>query len=198
MNAKPCFEGPLQNREFLSVTEKPVTPLGTRSTNRTTTIVLAITTTLIFSVNVKSVATSGSGGFSAPARVKEINTHPGIVPSEVSGTQDLNREWLAYIHNLSRETGLPRVFEDLVIEFWDQLTEKTHRVVPIPVAGPTPQDSFMLSWNRGRHHFEVEVFSEGRFEWFYRDRKTDQFEGAEGISPEAVVAARNYLQRLVL
>lgn len=47
-----------------------------------------------------------------------------------------------------------------------------------PQAGPSEEHMLQLVWDAGRHHLEVDV-GERYFEWFYRDRVSGGFEGAE-------------------
>jgi hypothetical protein len=56
---------------------------------------------------------------------------------------------------------------------------------PIPVATPSDdKDRFHLSWDREEHHLDVDVYGIGadglqQWEWFYRNRKTDELDGDE-------------------
>ena len=50
-----------------------------------------------------------------------------------------------------------------------------------PQATPR-EDSFLMVWDRGKHHLELEVFSGGTFDWFYRDRVEDTFKAGEGVT----------------
>lgn len=108
-------------------------------------------------------------------------------------TIDLRADWGRYLQGLSRRTGLPMKFQATANEFWAGL-ESALGDVPIPRAGPTPQGSFIMSWDRGRHHFETEIFENGQFEWFYLDRETDYYEGQDGDCQAAVLAAVDRLR----
>jgi hypothetical protein len=41
---------------------------------------------------------------------------------------------------------------------------------------------FAMSWDKGRHHFEIEVTPDGTFDWFYMDRGSDARSGEEDQS----------------
>ena len=103
--------------------------------------------------------------------------------------------WQDYLTELNRVLGSR--FAGRVKQFWARLASELRFTVPVPHAGPTPDDdSFILTWDQGRYHFEVEIFRVGRFEWFYRDRETDDCEASEGNLKQAVSAAKMYLRRL--
>lgn len=198
MVSTPHFEGPLKEREFLHSTEKPEPAMGTRTVNRKTVVaVVAIATSFIVSCDVRSVEASRPNWISVSMGAKEARSSLKNLATKASATTEPRKAWNDYIHSLSRESQLPRIFEDQVVDFWNRLADTTDWTVPIPHAGPTLQNSFILSWNRGRHHFEVEVFDDERFEWFYRDRETDDCEGDEGACFGAVAAARKFLKLLI-
>jgi hypothetical protein len=43
--------------------------------------------------------------------------------------------------------------------------------MPVPAACTGPDGELFSSWDRGRHHLEVEILPDGPAEWFYRDRE---------------------------
>lgn len=47
------------------------------------------------------------------------------------------------------------------------------RGAPMPDAGVCPDGPVLLTWDKGRHHFEIEVPTDGPLEYFYMDRATD-------------------------
>ena len=40
---------------------------------------------------------------------------------------------------------------------------------------------FSMTWDRGRHHFEIDVNEAGAYDWFYMDRDSDFRAGEEAI-----------------
>ena len=59
--------------------------------------------------------------------------------------------------------------------------------IPAPRAALAEDGTFVMSWNRGSHHFEIEMLEDGTFEWFYMERSTPIREGEEGL-PVGVVS----------
>ena len=56
---------------------------------------------------------------------------------------------------------------------------------PPPQAGPGDDDSLMLVWNTADDHLEIEVFSDGRWEWFHS--ADGVFHGNDQLDAEAPV-----------
>ncbi|HSS77473.1 MAG TPA: hypothetical protein VLV54_12100 [Thermoanaerobaculia bacterium] len=55
-----------------------------------------------------------------------------------------------------------------------------------------------MSWDNGRHHFEIEVTAVGTLDWFYMDRDSDARNGEEdqplgAISPGLISQLRRTL-----
>jgi hypothetical protein len=74
---------------------------------------------------------------------------------------------------------------------WYKGAEATGFALPIPAACTGPDGEMFYSWDRGRHHFEMEVIPGQPVELFYRNRETGEFWGEdwnleEAFSPEAV------------
>ena len=38
-----------------------------------------------------------------------------------------------------------------------------------------------MTWDRGGHHFEIEVLSDDTYDWFYMDRRSEGRAGAEAV-----------------
>lgn len=49
-----------------------------------------------------------------------------------------------------------------------------------PEATPR-EESFLLVWDRGRHHLQMEIFSAGTYDWFHRDRSANTFQAQEDV-----------------
>lgn len=82
-------------------------------------------------------------------------------------------------------------FQDL----WSTLKREAGGVLT-PYAVVTPEGGVSLTWDQGRHHFEIDVTSEGKYDWFYMDRESELRVGEEGLelgffSPEMF----SYLRR---
>ncbi len=66
----------------------------------------------------------------------------------------------------------------------------------LPFATVTPSGEFSMAWDKGRHHFEVDLSDNGTYDWFYMDRESEDRAGEEGI-PVGVHAPEmfSYLHR---
>ena len=202
MSSEPFFAGPLQDREFLRPTGRSQKPDRARTSTRTpvTVRIASVATSLILSLaaggaEVSSGASIVSLEKSAGGGVGAINLS-SREDSVSLDLRDLREAWNVYLLNLSRQTGLPAMFEENAQSLWADLAEAASFLVPIPQAGPTAQDSFILSWNRSQWHFEIEIFADGRFEWFYRDRRSGVHAGAEGTRAEVVGVAIKHLEQI--
>ena len=111
-------------------------------------------------------------------------------------TQDLEREWQSYLKDLGQSDEVTPAISAAVRAFWSDLTARLGRRPEPPVAGPTEQGTFIVVWDHGRHHFEVEFHPTGTIQWFFRDRKTGAYDGAEGSMEVVVNAARDYFNRV--
>ena len=83
-----------------------------------------------------------------------------------------DEKWTAFLNGLSGN------YADAARALWGKLVRSVPQI-RIPQAGPTPDGSFQLVWDRGEHHVEVDVYPEGHLEWFYRNRRTGEVEGAD-------------------
>lgn len=95
--------------------------------------------------------------------------------------------WTKYVEALPSSK-----LNDLARELTDALEDR-----PAPTAGGgTPQETFLLEWDNGGHHFEIEIVDRGDsdvlFEWFYLEPEGDPGAG-EGTMAEAVEAAAQHL-----
>ncbi|HYI08972.1 MAG TPA: hypothetical protein VEK57_07855 [Thermoanaerobaculia bacterium] len=59
--------------------------------------------------------------------------------------------------------------------------------VSVPDAVATETGGIFMSWDRGDHHVEIELMSTGRYDWFYRNRRTGHYGGGEDF-PTQVLA----------
>lgn len=195
MREEPLFKGPLERPFFLQASA-PL-PIG----GQKTTGALKISIGPLLATGITSSVLALSGG----ATVSRGNVRIGVsvataglnrgMGNDLGATQtdepSESAAWMGYLNDLN--SVLPGPFSRKVRKFWSDLSRIS---CPVPHASPTPQGSFILVWDRERHHFEVEVFPGGRFEWFYCDRLSDYYEGAEGNRDHAVRATANFLEKL--
>jgi len=85
-----------------------------------------------------------------------------------------------------------------VLNLWSGIQALYGASSPLPTAGPTEDEWLYLAWNSNTHYLEVEFHTDGRVEWFYRDRRTGETEGTETpvpAVPEAVfVRLRSFVR----
>jgi plasmid stabilization system protein ParE len=103
--------------------------------------------------------------------------------------------WNAYLASLAEPEGpLSPEHASHVQRFWRNLRASAHGPLQVPQAGPTDGPGFLLVWDRHRHHLEIEIFEDGNYDWFYRDRDSESYQGDEGL--EASARARELLKHL--
>ncbi len=85
--------------------------------------------------------------------------------------QEYAAEWEAYLSQLD----LP--FAEDVRKVWSYLRQRLWA----PEAAPT-EEGFRMVWDRGPHHLQIEVFSGGRYDWFYRNRDTEGLQAEENLT----------------
>jgi hypothetical protein len=108
---------------------------------------------------------------------------------EVHGTAlrraavESGHDWERFLRNLAAPHGAlsPQTVRQ-VLDLW-QAIEQAGGDVPPPFAAATEAGGLSMTWDRGRHHFEVEVLSHGAYDWFYMDRDSDERAGAEDMVP---------------
>ncbi len=190
MHEESVFSGPLQEPWFLSSSE----PLPTRGVRTRGALRLGVSIFLATGLTATAVSLSDGAATSHEATRVGVAIGTEHVAIETAGLPEeviLAASWANYRKKLNGV--IPGPFAGRVRKLWSDLERETS--CPIPHAGPTPQGSFIMSWDRDRHHLEVELFAEGRHEWFYCDRKTDFHEGSEGNRRQAVAAVASYLER---
>jgi hypothetical protein len=63
--------------------------------------------------------------------------------------------------------------------------------LPIPAACTGPDGQMLYTWDRGKHHLELEIIPGQSAEYFYRDRETGELWGedytiGDPLSPDAI------------
>jgi hypothetical protein len=107
-------------------------------------------------------------------------------------------EWESYLRDLAIPRGpLSAFFVKQIQDAWSHIERSVAGVAP-PHATITPDQGFAMAWDRGRHHFEVEIEPGSRYGWFYMDRASDLRAGEEGrtlglYAPEMI----SFLRRTV-
>lgn len=190
MHEQNLFDGPYRSPEFLRASP-PLPARGLRNKGvETLKIGLLLATGLANSAALYLDSSSGS------ERIDYVRMHDGVL-QQVNSSAQLAEErlavaWGGYLRDLSEH--IPAVVARKVRRFWFDLAR--HGRFPPPRAAPINDESFIMSWDQGQRHIEVEIFAKGHLEWFYCDRGVDSYEGSEGSSRQAVVAVSDYLDRL--
>lgn len=110
-------------------------------------------------------------------------------------------EHLSYLHRVSTELDPPLITPrtaELAAKAWAAICMESGFQVPVPAACTGPDGEMFYSWDRGRHHLELEVTPGKPAEFFYRDRETEQlwsedYEAGKPLSPEAAEKVRLFI-----
>jgi hypothetical protein len=91
------------------------------------------------------------------------------------------KEHFKYLKDISEgsEPIVSKQTADLARKAWSLLWQETGYVLPIPSACTGPDGQILYSWDKGEHHFEVEIIPGKPMEFFYRNRKTGELWGEE-------------------
>ena len=187
------FDSPLNAPDYLLSRTATETKKRTRSPTAITLGVVLATGLSVAVVQYTDGATRSRGVAQVflGAQTESRWIDPLVLPED----EKLTLAWHHYLRDLGSVVGSP--FARKVRQFWTDLEKEADFEVPPPHAGPTEQESFVLSWDRGGQYCEVEMFFDGHFEWFYCNRQIDDFEGSEGGFQQAVAATEEYLLRLL-
>lgn len=104
--------------------------------------------------------------------------------------------WDDYLRRLAGPEGpLSTERAEQVRALWTSLMKMVGPNLWPPNAGPLENDGFGMSWDKGGHHFEIEVSPLGTYGWFYMDRDSGVRQGDEEqplgvVSPPLVSTLR--------
>jgi hypothetical protein len=68
---------------------------------------------------------------------------------------------------------------------WSLLQQQMGDALP-PLAGVSEDGVLAMSWDRGPRHFELELFANGTYDWFYVDYEHAQRGSGEQLPVNAV------------
>jgi hypothetical protein len=87
--------------------------------------------------------------------------------------------WERYLQSLAVPRGpLSPFLVKQILDLWSCLERALGPIDP-PHASVTADLGFSMTWDRGRHHFEVEIGPGNSYGWFYMDRASDLRSGEE-------------------
>lgn len=88
--------------------------------------------------------------------------------------------WDQYLRSLAQPSGplsLQQVHE--IERLWDRLRRQMPDPFDLPCSTATESGKLVMTWDSGPHHFEIEGFPDGRYDWFYLDRNSGERIGEE-------------------
>ncbi len=127
-------------------------------------------------------------------------SRPRIPTIDMDIRDDLPSIWNRYLDSLARPGG-PCDIEHVaaVRAIWSELLRFLGAELRIPRTQPTAEGGVLLAWDLGSEHLELEVFPDRSLHWFYRDRKTNHFEGSNDEPVRSIVVPlRDHLNRVAL
>lgn len=84
-------------------------------------------------------------------------------------------DWEKYLRNLAEPSGpLPSQRVRQIEALWERLRRRVEEHLPLPHALASETGEFVMAWDRGPHHFEIEVLPNGSYDWFYLDRTSGE------------------------
>lgn len=100
-------------------------------------------------------------------------------------------EWNQYLKNISW------TYRERVQSTWLYLTTAIP-TIRIPYAGTSPDEqSFFFVWDNGNYYIELEILSDS-FEWFYRNRLTNELAGSEHSVESIEEVLLEYLRKYAI
>ena len=104
-----------------------------------------------------------------------------------------DRDFQSYLNGMSAAGTLSALKRERVRAIWSLV--RPHLGGMLPVAMPTSDGAMQLSWTRGNRHVSIDVY-EDRWDWFFRDRSTDEVDGGDAADFESLSDA--FMDRLEL
>lgn len=130
------------------------------------------------------MAMTTAGGATLSLSSKLDGSRKALASSPRCGTNSLLEKqhgWESFLWNLAVPHGrLSSARAGQVRELWGVI-ERFNLPVEPPHAAVTEEGGVSMTWDRGRHHFEIEVLPEGTYDWFYMDRDSKVRASEESI-----------------
>ena len=96
-----------------------------------------------------------------------------LVFREPSSTQRLHY----YLEAAILAGSLEATTASAAMKSWRALSVAAENKLPAPDAGVGPDGQLLYTWNKDKHHFELEIFPDGSGEFFYLNRLTNEMWG---------------------
>lgn len=118
-----------------------------------------------------------------PAALPAPHSEEGARPRTVERSiVNRLRDHLAYLENVSTQGAHPPITRETASQarqaWWD-VCDAAGITLPIPAACTGPDGKMFYSWDRGKHHLELEIIPGQPAEFFYRDRETGYLWGED-------------------
>ena len=119
-----------------------------------------------------------------------------VIVRESAVSLEPEQSWKEFLDRLRRPRGPATVKHIAAVrQIWDMLRFALGTRLPLPLTQSTHRGAIQLAWDAGRHYVEIDVLSDGRVEWFYRDRETNTLDGTED-EPVAIIPYAALIERL--
>jgi hypothetical protein len=89
--------------------------------------------------------------------------------------QTIKQQWTTYLNDTEKPGRL------LANKLWNMIADQNISVIP-PCSWPLEDGGFMFAWDNPDHHLDIEILPDGFIEWFYRNRKTEAYDGEDNLS----------------
>lgn len=87
--------------------------------------------------------------------------------------------WDQYLRKLAEPPSpLSHQRVQQIVDLWEHL-QRQIMPLPLPYAMASESGEFVMTWDRGPHHFEIELLPDERYDWFYFDRTSGEHRGED-------------------
>lgn len=100
----------------------------------------------------------------------------GLLPHPLAVRES---EWLKFLFGLVDAGYVSESQVSHVRAFWEELKNRIGRPLRLPITMPAGDGSIQLAWSTKEHYLDIDMFADGSYEWFYRNRFTDELDGTE-------------------
>ncbi len=99
----------------------------------------------------------------------------GNIPTQIFFQRRAPAERLkSYLAQAVREYGATQEVSRLAWRAWVQMNRTMNDRLSVPNAHTALGGQILYTWDRGAHHFELEIFPDAPSEFFYLNRETDE------------------------
>lgn len=143
--------------------------------------------TLITGNNTTKIETrylsSDQNGSHKPNGKYEEDMSPGNlenIPKPTQSTDEYSIELTRqqklyhYLPDVKKAGEITSSTTKIAWEAWCSLYYFMDKRLPVPDAGTGPDGQLLYVWDKGMHHFEMEIFPDAPAEFFYLNRETDE------------------------